>query len=1133
MRGKAMVLAVVLVLSLAAPAGFAGSATATPSGMASIPDENVDKDIPPGESINIGPSDLQNGRIMASKHSKSLDVVLTTPDRAAGIMDADAAAISGQDMAIILRDDRHSDGRRIAIDAGRLIDVLGHQPKAIYGTHEDGSQWTASAEYVDGYLVFDVPHFSTNTVTFSGSITVTADNVQNNTQFDYDIGDYDNVDNVSVTVTGDTNTLDDSMSKGLDSSGSFDITVDGNTDADVSVTLTGNGLNGYLQETNIGSTPSKQTDISDNYIAVSGSGDVELYTRSGTQEWSKSPADYDAPGVAIGPSESIYASIYQSGDKVVKYGSDGSSTTYSTPTSDKLHTAKDNLILGTGTVYAVDYNDPSTSNQIATGTAGTAATKSSSNVAVVTDSSPSYVQLVSASDGSQQWNTTFSGSTNGYMAYNGSNVYVATNGNDVKAFDGSNGSPKWNATDVVSNIGTVEVAGDFVVVDGDTTAYLDPATGDVVATDSGGNELSAYDIAGHSGGDLATLSSSELITYKPSKGTTDPTVDVGSNTVIDVTGEVAGGENKTGTTTLSPGTYTVGFSSSGDPADIATEWTEKTTTTDAEIKIDSENGTQKVSSNGTLADGSTADLTDSVDESLIGGQTTLTTTLDTPASGPTAEFDLTYKHSAANKVSTEYNSSRWEESYNTSTTYAEDTTGAEVTIPFSSDRVVAIDTVEYRINNGSWAALEDSEYEISQSKLTADIGQAYGDLNAGDTAAIRATGRKVEVQNGGITVTESTPPDEDLDTEIRVDSRNPEFYINIGTTRNGDRVHYANSFDYPTEDYVVIRSDGEQRLHLPKSKTGDTARIKHLETQVTAKQGDIRLDVVDSGSQPEIDVSPGPAGEGDPVEIKYYRTTTGVEYILQSLAQNIVLDSDKAQSPAIFEEDDSDDTWEILEDDGGGGSTTGSDEGIIGPVGNTGFEIPFSDSIRPLFALLAVGAVATVYFSGPDGSGSFRRIGGRAARSARSSVPLIGGLLARVASGIGSFLSIGFGGLVELARFLRARPRLTAGLAGIGSMAGVVAGVIPLPIELVFAAGVPLISFVLLREIGQFNVTVWGVTSAAGFIGSLVALGVSFDGLVNEQTSLILAVGGLYLAYQVVQTWRQGNINRIVLNRGD
>ncbi|TKX35482.1 hypothetical protein EXE52_18095, partial [Halorubrum sp. CGM4_25_10-8A] len=158
--------------------------------MATIPDGNVDEDIPDGETLALSASELE-GSVLASDHADSLEVSLTTADHASTVMDGDTASVTGDGMAVVLRDDTESAGREVALDAGKLREALGYRPRAIHGTHEDGSEWTASAEYVDGYLVFDVPHFSDNTVTFSGHVDVSMNSATSGTTATWQLSDYD------------------------------------------------------------------------------------------------------------------------------------------------------------------------------------------------------------------------------------------------------------------------------------------------------------------------------------------------------------------------------------------------------------------------------------------------------------------------------------------------------------------------------------------------------------------------------------------------------------------------------------------------------------------------------------------------------------------------------------------------------------------------------------------------------------------------------------------------------------------------------------------------------------------------------------------------------------------------------
>jgi hypothetical protein len=554
-------------------------------------------------------------------------------------------------------------------------------------------------------------------------------------------------------------------------------------------------------------------------------------------------------------------------------------------------------------------------------------------------------------------------------------------------------------------------------------------------------------------------------------------------------------------------------------------WSETTQTHDPQITI---NG-QTAGHSGTLAAGETVDL--SVDESWIEpGRNNVSISTQSPSDGPVSLVGFDYRHDASTTISTTATATQFASSYNVSHSYRDATEDATVLLPFSSDRVVDVHTLQYRLDGGSWQSMSDADYQFNGSEITADISAAEGgELPEDTTVDVRATGRKIEVDNGAVQVTEATAPGDELDTKLRIDSKSEGFQINVGPTESGSRVHYGLSDDFGgsgPDGSAVIEANGDQHVQFDNALPGDSVRMKHLKTKAMPESGDVRVSVEKAGSTPELDISPGPGGAGDPVEFEYYRTQTGVEYLLQSITDGIQRDSDVAESPAILQDDDSDELLSILQ--GGTMATNpdggGSADGIIGPIQTqTGMEIPIS-GVQTVLGLLAVGLGATLYFRGPNGFGSISRAGGRVASSARSSIPLLGRVIAPVIGGVSSLLSLAGNGLLRVVGFLRVRPRLAAGLAAVLSLAGVGFGVIPLPIPLVFAVGVPVVLFVGLREIGRFNVTVWAVSSLFGFIGSLVSLGVSFDGLINEQTSLILALGGLYLAYQVVQTWRRGNL---------
>jgi hypothetical protein len=251
----ALALAMALVFSAVAPFAFATSAAALPSGLVGVPDSNVSEDVPVGSKPAVRATELQ-GSVMASEHAETLEVVITTPERARDYLAASGANVGGageSGLSLVLRDDVHSQGRTVAIDAGAVRQALGYTPEQVYGTHEDGSEWSSRVSYEGGLLVFEVPHFSSNVVEFSGTVELSATPASDGTTLTYDVSDYDSVANLDVNVTGAVaSEWDNETASGLSpSGGTASIAVGGNVEPvgpggdDPEVSITGHGAKHY------------------------------------------------------------------------------------------------------------------------------------------------------------------------------------------------------------------------------------------------------------------------------------------------------------------------------------------------------------------------------------------------------------------------------------------------------------------------------------------------------------------------------------------------------------------------------------------------------------------------------------------------------------------------------------------------------------------------------------------------------------------------------------------------------------------------------------------------------------------------------------------------------------------------
>ncbi|AGF91265.1 hypothetical protein HAPG_00079 [Halorubrum phage GNf2] len=588
------------------------------------------------------------------------------------------------------------------------------------------------------------------------------------------------------------------------------------------------------------------------------------------------------------------------------------------------------------------------------------------------------------------------------------------------------------------------------------------------------------------------------------------------------TGLLGPGETVTESVDLSTGSQSGHISVSG-PVDVSASWTEVSRTRDPVVEL---NGQTTTIHSGTLADGETATATIPKDQ-LQQGTNTLNVSLgdgSLSADAPEMRADIEASHEASDKISVGYSATTFEESYNVSHTYAAETSDAQVTIPFESSRVVGVKNVEYQIGGGGWERVGADNYRFDGTTVDVYVSDAVGGtVPAGSTVDVRATGRKMSVGNGAVTITDPTAPHEELDTQLRIDERSEDFHVNVGPTDDGDRVHYSYSDIFPTEDYVVIDSSGAQKMYLPNSKTGDTFRVKHLETRVIAQQGDVRIDVVEPGQNPELDVSPGPGGDGDPVTIEYYNTESGVEYLLNSLKRSIVVDSDVAQSPAIFEDDDSEDTWQILRDS----EASVREEDSDGPIGQ--FRERAGAAVGSVSTPSGVGGGQLLLLGllGLGGVVVFRRVepfGGRGIEVGK-----------RIAQKTGSGAFSGLQGLLSymsrVVNLVVSNRRASIATGVLAAIIAARAGLLRLPEGagiLIVVSGVPIASYLVLRRSDAVSQRVWLASTLVAVVLGLefVAPGTiqtAIEQLTSEQVAplLILVVaGGVYLWYRARQSDR-------------
>jgi len=902
-RAVNVLVAVLLVASLAGP--FVATAAAVPSGMVTIPDANVSEDVPVGSDAPINASRLE-GNVMASEHAETLRVVVTTPNRASDYLDNGSVAGSSGSLTLVLKDDTHSEGRRVAIGAEAVRDALGYTPERVYGTHEDGSKWSRPVEYEAGMLVFEVPHFSSNSITFSGEVSINGTYPDGST-VSYEVSSLDSVSNLSVNVTGSTaSEWDNETASGLSPSGSTAISLAGDLEP---VGPNGGEPELYIEE---------QPDLDEGLIETRGDGATDGFDGN-VELWGDTASnDPISTEVQIKPTQDM---TLDSLGFFLSYTGDAGSTVdvylaQETPDGDYAE----------GTLVN-DGWDPSWSNNRAIVPIEETQLTAEKNYTVA------FVTQSSDGDGTAD-------ATQTRLDVSAPNVWM------------------WN------NAGT-----------GAYSAYanvtLNPSAGISSLSVSDGNGLSKS---------IGDLNDTETTTV-PFDVTT-------SSTTLDLSGSGAGS------------------------VDVTLRVKERSQTVDPVVSV---NG-HKTRYNGTLADRATAQL-DMNESWVVSGTNTIDISVgdgSLSADAPTPSVALNYTHAAADKQSVDFTGEKWRESYNVSKTFASDRTSATLTIPFEGN-VVGIPNIEKRVNGGTWSEVSQDAYTLNDTTLTVDLGSVSG----GDTVELRTTGRKVNPVNADITVVEPTVMGDRLDTKFRIDSWSTDAHISVGSTPDGERVHYVYKESWSNADpYSKVTGDGYNFVYLPAASSGDEARISTIPVRVNPTSGGVRLSVDEPRTEePQFNVRPG-AQEGDSVEFTYLTASDDTHYVLKSKTNDVVHDDGTANSPLTLEDDDSAETLVFLKD------PVSSDSGVVGPVdvgGDSGD--PLSS---PTVVVIAWGLLTAGFYV------MHRRIGGPSGVRVPfvGAVPFPGGVITAVGS-VGS-------GLLILEFY---SGRVSKALAGVIESVGPIAGI--------------------------------------------------------------------------------------------
>ncbi|MCO8267432.1 hypothetical protein NKF06_12750 [Haloferax sp. AB510] len=790
-----VLLVAMIVASILVP--FVGVSAAVPSGLVGVPDANVSEDFPVGSEPSLRATDLE-GSVMASDHAESLEVIATTPGRASGYVNG--TTVGGGEVVLVLRDETHSTGRTVGIDAGALREALGYTPERIYGTHDDGTEWSAPVRYEGGLLLFDVAHFSSNVVTFSGTVQIAATPATDGSTFSYDLSESDAVSEYNITVTGHDSAENDTESGSVALGDSSALSISSDRDP-----LGHDSPTPVLNATGTSETASNGTDTS---------------------------------------------------------GSSGSITYYQTdhPVSSMREVRVD-----------------------------------------VTD----------------RWDDTY-----GNVGYT-LDLYV-------------------DGTLIDSRSGNTETWGG---------PYASAAETFSVSRASWDTMRVEWTFDKSSGG----IKDISIESMAPQNATV--TTDDGVTAEL---GDLSVGETKTVSFPVSASSNE--FSLSGD-GDGGVDWTlayrEVLETSNVTVSV---NGND-TSYPGTLADGETATLPTNVSWVADGTNTVTVSVGDSsiPADAPAPSVGLQYSHTSTDEKSVSYESSKLTESYNVTRTYSTDQTDARLVIPFSGN-VAYIGNVETQLNGGPWSSVSPGDYSLDGTTLTVGLGSVSG----GDTVTVRTTGDRISVVNGSLTVTETTPMGERLDSEIRLDSWANDSYISLGGSPDEDRLHYTYNESFGDAEYDEVTATGYHRLHLPGASDASTFRLSTVPVRVDVATGEARFRVTSpSTTEPKLSIRPG-VHTGDGVAYEFLSPSAGDTYLLYSTTTGTQRDSAVAGETVVLADDDSGEILHIRKSSESSNASGGSGffAGSGGAVTSTAKDyIPAMPVLNPglvaaLVLVIIAGAIA-------------------------------------------------------------------------------------------------------------------------------------------------------------------------------
>ena len=227
---RAILLSVLMIGSMVA-IGASGLAAAGPADNAGPPDhaeipedrvEFIDERSSSSDSSGGVGSD-RSGGVGSDRSGDS-----GPPDFVSGLVPSSSVNAEGMDVEIRLHDsgpvleltdEDVSDEREISVELDALresldVDDTDDLPDQVWGHNSESGEWVADLEVDEdlGVATVTIPHFSTNSISFVGTIEIDADPAVDGDSFDYEVAQDEEVEDARIVFEGDDSTSDEERS---------------------------------------------------------------------------------------------------------------------------------------------------------------------------------------------------------------------------------------------------------------------------------------------------------------------------------------------------------------------------------------------------------------------------------------------------------------------------------------------------------------------------------------------------------------------------------------------------------------------------------------------------------------------------------------------------------------------------------------------------------------------------------------------------------------------------------------------------------------------------------------------------------------------------------------------------------